>query len=173
MAPAPRRTHTGPGMTTVLEIQRLPHAHDLPLPRYQTAGAAGLDLHAAVELDVVLAPGTRALVPTGLRLSIPSGFEAQLRPRSGLALHHGITLLNSPGTVDSDYVGEVKVILVNLGQAPFTVTRGMRVAQLIVSPVTRVEVREVQAIDTRATTRGENGFGHTGAERDGGRPVGG
>ncbi|MCO5169247.1 MAG: dUTP diphosphatase [Planctomycetes bacterium] len=147
-------------MTTALELERLPHGRDLPLPCYMSAGAAGLDLHAAVEAPLVLAPGERALVPTGLKLALPPGHEGQVRPRSGLALRHGVTVLNAPGTIDEDYAGEVQVLLVNLGQAPFTVERGLRVAQLVVAPVTRVAVREVEAV--RDTARGAGGFGSTG-----------
>lgn len=147
-------------MTLTLSIERLPHAYDLPLPRYMTDDAAGMDLHAAVEQDLVLAPGARALVPTGLRLALPRGHEGQVRPRSGLALRHGVTVLNAPGTVDGDFRGEVQVLLVNLGQEPFTIRRGDRLAQLIVAPVTRVEVREVASLDV--TARGEGGFGSTG-----------
>lgn len=146
----------------MLNIQRLPHAHDLPLPSYMTAGAAGMDLRAAVETPIVLAPLARALVPTGLKLALPAGHEGQVRPRSGLALKHGVTVLNAPGTIDADFIGELQVLLVNLGQEPFTIARGERVAQLIVAPVTRVEVREVSAL--AATARGEGGFGHTGSK---------
>lgn len=150
-------------MSVELRIERLPHGADLPLPRYQTEGAAGLDLHAAVDAPLVLAPGARALVPTGLRLGLPAHHEGQVRPRSGLALTHGVTILNSPGTIDADYTGEVKVILVNHGQVAFTVTRGMRVAQLLICPVTRVAVHEAP-VDTKSSTRGERGFGHTGLQ---------
>ena len=146
----------------MLNIERLPHAHDLPLPRYMTDEASGMDLHAAVDAPIVLAPFARALVPTGLKLALPAGHEGQVRPRSGLALKHGVTVLNAPGTIDRDYTGEVKVLLVNLGQEPFTIARGERVAQLIVAPVTRVEVREVSTL--AATARGEGGFGHTGSK---------
>lgn len=133
---------------------------DLPLPSPATAGAAGLDLAAAVTTPVVLAPGARALVPTGFAIALPPGHEGQVRPRSGLALRHGVTLLNAPGTIDEDYRGEVQVILVNLGQEPFTVTRGMRIAQLVVAPVTQTSVEEVAALDE--TARNAGGFGHTG-----------
>lgn len=145
-----------------LEVKRLAHAADLPLPSYQSAGAAGLDLLAAVppQAPLVLAPGARALIPTGVAVALPSGTEAQVRPRSGLALRHGVTVLNSPGTIDADYRGEIKVMLVNLGHDPFTVTRGMRVAQLIVAPVLRVVMREHVNLDE--TTRGVGGFGSTG-----------
>lgn len=146
----------------VLGVVRLPHAHDLALPAYETAGAAGLDLRAAVPADrpLLLLPGRRALVPTGLILEIPQGFEGQVRPRSGLALKHGITCLNTPGTIDADYRGEVKVLLVNLGDEDFTVERGMRVAQLVVAPVARAHVEEREAAG--ATARAAGGFGSTG-----------
>ncbi|MBM6594095.1 dUTP diphosphatase [Microvirga pudoricolor] len=153
-------------MRHVLRVQRLAHGAGLGLPRYETAGAAGLDLLAAPPADepLVLAPGRRSLVPTGLVLQLEPGFEAQVRPRSGLALKHGVTVLNAPGTIDADYRGEVKVLLVNLGQEPFTVERGMRVAQLVVAPVTAVAVVEIEAAD--ATPRASGGFGSTGlAER--------
>ncbi len=146
--------------TPVLAVERLPHARDLPLPRYMTDEAAGMVLHAALEQELALAPGARALVPTGLRLALPAGHEGQVRPRSGLALRHGVTVLNAPGTIDADFRGEVQVLLVNLGQEPFTVRRADRIAQLIVAPVTRVAVREVPALE--ATARGQGGFGSTG-----------
>jgi dUTP pyrophosphatase len=140
----------------------MPHAAELDLPAYETQGAAGLDLRAAVPADrpIILLPGRRALVPTGLVFELPSGYEGQVRPRSGLAFKHGITLLNTPGTIDSDYRGEVKVLLVNLGEEEFVVTRGMRIAQLVVAPVTRVQVEERSLANT--TTRGAGGFGSTG-----------
>ena len=144
----------------VLKVERLPHLGDLPLPAYQTEGSAGLDLRAAMDAALTLAPGARALIPTGLKLAIPAGFEGQVRPRSGLALEHGLTVANSPGTIDSDYRGELKVILLNLGDAPFVVERGLRVAQLVIAPVVRVRLVEVDSVD--ATARGEGGFGHTG-----------
>lgn len=154
-------------MTPVaVEIKRLPHGADLPLPRYETADSAGLDLLAAVERDVTLAPGGRALIPTGLSIALPAGYEAQLRPRSGLALRDGVTVLNSPGTVDADYRGEVGVILVNLGDRDFIVTRGMRVAQLVIAAVARLQWREVDALSE--TSRGTGGYGSTGT---GGRPT--
>lgn len=151
-------------MTHVLRIRRLAHAADLPLPRYETAGAAGMDLIAAnpEEAPLVLAPLARALVPTGLAIQLEPGYEAQVRPRSGLALRHGITVLNAPGTVDSDYRGEVQVLLVNLGQESFTVTRGLRIAQMVVAPVTRVEPVAVEAIED--TPRAAGGFGSTGLQ---------
>lgn len=132
----------------------------LPLPRYETALAAGLDLRADIEGERVLRPLERMAVPTGLALALPPGYEGQVRPRSGLALRHGVTLLNAPGTVDADYRGEVQVILVNLSQEPFTLRRGERVAQLVVAPVTSVELQEAEELDT--TARGANGFGSTG-----------
>lgn len=147
---------------TTLRIQRLAHASDLPLPSYETSGSAGMDLRAATPVDqpLVLGPGARALVPTGLSIALEPGFEAQVRPRSGLALKHGITCLNSPGTVDSDYRGEVGVILVNLGQEPFTIRRGERIAQMIIARHERAEIVEVETLD--ATARGSGGFGSTG-----------
>ncbi len=150
---------TGPGPLQV-RIARQPGAEDLPLPRAATPGAAGLDLPAAVEAELVLAPGARALVPTGFALAIPEGYEGQVRPRSGLALRHGITLPNAPGTIDSDYRGELKVILLNTGAEPVTIRRGDRIAQLVVAPVARVAPIEVEALDT--TARAGGGFGHTG-----------
>ncbi|MBD0272375.1 MAG: dUTP diphosphatase [Acetobacteraceae bacterium] len=139
---------------------RLPHAADLPLPSYATEGAAGMDLLAAVREPLVIAPGTRALVPTGLRLALPPGHELQVRPRSGLALRHGIVLPNSPGTIDEDYRGELQVIVLNAGAEPFTVERGMRIAQAVIAPVTRAAWREVDALPDSA--RGAGGFGSTG-----------
>jgi dUTP pyrophosphatase len=152
----------------VLRLQLLPHAAGLPLPAYQSEHAAGLDLAAAVPADhpVVLAPGDRAAIPTGLAIALPPGTEGQVRPRSGLALRHGITVLNAPGTIDSDYRGEIHVLLVNLGREPFTVLRGMRVAQLIVAHMLRVTITESPDLDP--TTRGAGGFGSTGTGDDGG-----
>ncbi|MGV1771180.1 dUTP diphosphatase [Agrobacterium vitis] len=145
-----------------LHLKRLPHGEGLELPAYETAGAAGMDLRAAVtEAEpLTLAPGKRALVPTGLIMEIPQGFEAQIRPRSGLAFKNGITCLNTPGTIDSDYRGEVKVLLINLGDEDFTITRGMRVAQMVIAPVTQAQVIEVT--ETSDTVRGAGGFGSTG-----------
>jgi dUTP pyrophosphatase len=145
-----------------VRVKRLPHGADLPLPAYQTADAAGLDLVAAVPADapVTLAPGARALIPTGLALALPPGFEAQIRPRSGLALKHGVTLLNSPGTIDADYRGEVGVIVINLGAEPFVIRRGERIAQMVVAPV--VQVALVLADELDATARNAGGFGSTG-----------
>ncbi len=151
--------------TITLGIKRLPHADGLPLPAYQTDHAAGLDLAAAV-LDgkpVMLAPGARALVPTGLIIELPDGHEAQIRPRSGLALKHGVTVLNSPGTIDSDYRGEVQVLLINLGAEPFEITRGMRIAQMVVATVSRATITAIKALS--ATKRGAGGFGSTGQGR--------
>jgi dUTP pyrophosphatase len=144
-------------------LERLPHARDLPLPAYATEGAAGVDLLAALppQQPLTLAPGERGLVPAGIRLALPRGFEAQVRPRSGLALRHGVTVLNSPGTIDADYRGEIAVILINLGNVPFAVTRGTRVAQLVVAPVARVGWAEM-SLDERLTQRGAGGFGSTG-----------
>ena len=149
-------------MSLTLSIKRLPHAADLPIPRYETAGAAGLDLQAAVAADapLTLKPGARALVPTGLMLAVPLGYEAQVRPRSGLALKQGITLVNAPGTIDSDYRGEIGVILINHGQEDVVVTRGMRIAQLVIAPVIQARLVEVEALDESA--RGTGGFGSTG-----------
>jgi dUTP pyrophosphatase len=145
-----------------LQVMRLPHGADLPLPAYQSEDAAGLDLMAAVAADapVVIGPGRRALIPTGLAIALPAGTEGQVRPRSGLAARHGVTVLNSPGTIDADYRGEIQVILVNLGQDPFIVTRGMRIAQLIIAPTVPVTIRETAKLDE--TTRGVGGFGSTG-----------
>lgn len=145
-----------------LRVRRLQHASGLPLPEQASPGSAGLDLRAAVAEDLLLDPGKRTLVPTGLVLELPRGWEGQVRPRSGLAIRHGISLLNSPGTIDSDYRGEVKVVLANLGGEPFTIRRGDRIAQLVVSPVTRVVVREVSELS--ATDRGSGGFGSTGVD---------
>ncbi|MBS1167547.1 MAG: Deoxyuridine 5-triphosphate nucleotidohydrolase Dut [Proteobacteria bacterium] len=141
-------------------LMRLPHAQDLPLPAYQSQDAAGVDLVAAVEAPLTLSPLGRALVPTGLAMALPSGYEAQVRPRSGLAAKHGVTVLNSPGTVDADYRGEVKVILINLSDTPFTIVRGERIAQMVIAPVSRVRFVETEALD--ATARGAGGFGSTG-----------
>jgi dUTP pyrophosphatase len=147
----------------VVAIKQLPHGEGLPLPAYETAHAAGMDLRAAVAEDapLTLRPGGRHAVPTGLTMAIPPGFEGQVRPRSGLALRHGITCLNAPGTVDADYRGEVMVILVNLGAENFVVRRGERIAQLLISPVTQASWREVESLDE--TARGAGGFGSTGA----------
>ena len=140
-------------------IQRLDGNDDLPLPAYATAQSAGMDLAAAVTADVILAPGSRALIPTGLAIALPDGYEAQVRPRSGLAAKNGVTVLNSPGTIDADYRGEVKIILANLGSEPLVVQRGMRIAQLVVTPVTRVVWQEARSLSE--TARGAGGFGST------------
>lgn len=149
-------------MNLELLIQRLPHAEGLAIPRYETAGAAGFDLVAALPINspLKLENFARQLVPTGLRLQIPEGYEAQVRPRSGLALKFGITVLNAPGTIDHDYRGELMVLLVNLGGEPFVVERGMRIAQMVIAPVTRVAFREVDSLDE--TPRAGGGFGSTG-----------
>jgi len=143
-----------------VEIRRLPHAAGLTLPAYATGGSAGVDLAAAVPASVTLAPGARALIPTGFAIALPPGFEAQVRPRSGLALRSGVTVLNAPGTIDADYRGEIGVILVNLGEAPVEIAPGDRIAQLVVAPVTRTAWREVAALD--GSRRGAGGFGSTG-----------
>ena len=141
-----------------IHVQRLPHGEGLPLPAYATPGAAGMDVVAAE--DLVLAPGRRHAVATGFAMAIPEGYEVQVRPRSGLALKHGVTCLNTPGTIDSDYRGEVKVILANLGDAPFPIARGDRIAQLVPAPVQRADLAEVASLDE--TVRGAGGFGSTG-----------
>ena len=139
-----------------------PHAdEDVPLPHYMTTGSAGMDVRAAVSEDVVLGPGDRAAIETGLSFAIPPGYEMQVRPRSGLALKHGVTVLNSPGTIDSDYRGEVKIILINLGPESFAVKRGARIAQLVVAPVVQAYLREAESLDE--TARGDGGFGSTGS----------
>ena len=147
---------------TEVRIMRLPHGKDLPLPSYQSTLAAGLDLLAAVPADapLSLAPGARALVPTGIAIALPPGTEAQVRPRSGLAVNHGITVLNAPGTIDADYRGEVQVLLVNLGLESVSIARGMRIAQLVIAAVARAQLREVASLDE--TARGGGGFGSTG-----------
>jgi len=143
-------------------VMRLAHAKDLPLPAYQSEHAAGLDLLAAVPSasPVTIAPGARTLVPTGLAIALAAGFEAQVRPRSGLAARHGLSILNSPGTIDADYRGEIQVLLVNLGNEPTVVSRGMRIAQLVIAPVVRAHIVEVASLDR--TPRGSGGFGSTG-----------
>lgn len=143
-----------------IEIARSPGAEDLPLPARATPGASGYDLHAAVDGDVVVQSGERVLIPTGFSIAVPRGYEAQVRPRSGLALEHGIVLPNAPGTIDSDYRGEIKVIVMNAGGNGFTIRRGDRIAQLVVAPVAMPEWNEVEKLDT--TARGAGGFGHTG-----------
>jgi dUTP pyrophosphatase len=148
--------------TVKVKVTRLPHAAGLPLPAYQSDGAAGLDLVAAVPdgAPLTIAPGARAQVPTGIAMALPRGTEGQVRPRSGLAARHGITVLNAPGTIDADYRGELQVILVNLGQSSFTVARGERIAQLIIAPVSHAQLSEVKTLDK--TMRGTKGFGSTG-----------
>ena len=145
-----------------IKFRRLRGKGDLPLPRYETEGAAGMDLRAAVEIPVTLNPGEIKLIPTGLSVSIPPGYEAQVRPRSGLALKFGIGLVNSPGTIDSDYRGEIGVIMVNWGSEPFTVRRGDRIAQMIISKVYQAEILQVDLLDE--TDRGPGGFGHSGTD---------
>lgn len=147
-------------MTLTIKIKPLAHFGDLPLPKFETALAAGADLRAALDEDMTLAPGARALVPTGFAMALPAGYEAQIRPRSGLAYKHGITCLNTPGTIDADYRGEVKVLLINHGDAPFAITRGERVAQMVIAPITQPKFVAVETLDD--TARGEGGFGSTG-----------
>jgi dUTP pyrophosphatase len=148
-------------MTQVeIAVTRLPHNTDLPLPAYETAQSAGIDLAAAIDAPVTLAPGGRAMVPTGLAIALPAGYEAQVRPRSGLAAKNGVTVLNTPGTVDADYRGEVKVILINLGDDAFEIERGMRIAQMVIAPVTQASFSEVDTLPE--TARGTGGFGSTG-----------
>jgi dUTP pyrophosphatase len=142
-----------------VKIVRLGHGRDLPLPAYETAGAAGMDLRAAEA--ITLAPGARCLMPAGIAIALPEGFEAQVRPRSGLAVKHGITVLNAPGTIDCDYRGEVKVPLINHGDRPFEIARGDRIAQMVIAPVTRASWAEVETLDS--TERGAGGFGSSGA----------
>ena len=144
----------------VIKIKRLANGGGVDLPVYATSGAAGMDICAANEADIVLAAGERCAVPTGFAMAIPDGFEAQIRPRSGLALKHGISVANAPGTIDSDYRGEIAVIIINLGNAPFTIARGMRIAQMVIAPVTRGQFAEVADLD--GSDRGEGGFGSTG-----------
>jgi dUTP pyrophosphatase len=148
---------------TEVRVMQLPHGKDLPLPSYQSASAAGLDLLAAVSstTPVIIAPGARALVPTGIAIALVSGYEAQVRPRSGLAARHGLTVLNTPGTIDADYRGEIQVLLINLGEEPVTVERGMRIAQMVIAPVVRAHILDVAFLEQ--TTRGSGGFGSTGS----------
>ena len=151
-----------PGAASVpVRITQLRGARDLPLPARATPGSAGFDLHAALEKDLLLKPGDRALVPTGLAIAVPAGYEVQVRPRSGLALRHGVVLPNAPGTIDSDYRGEIRVIVMNAGDEPYTLRRGDRVAQLVVAPVAAAVFDEVDSLDE--TERGSGGFGHTGS----------
>ena len=149
-------------MSAQVQIMRLPHGADLPLPAYQSALAAGLDLLAAVPADapIEIASGARALIPAGVAIALPPGYEAQVRPRSGLALRHGVTVLNSPGTIDADYRGEIQIILVNLGAEPFVISRGMRIAQLVIAPISHVNLVESASLDS--TARSVDGFGSTG-----------
>ena len=148
-------------MTLPLPITILPHGKDLPLPFYATKQSAGMDLYAAIDEPVILQPGEHRLVPTGFAMALPEGYEAQVRPRSGLAAKNGVTVLNTPGTIDADYRGEVKVILINLSAEPFTITREMRVAQMVIAPVTQAAMQVVTSLDE--TERGSGGFGSTGA----------
>ena len=144
----------------MVAVQRLPHARELPLPAYATAGSAGLDLLAAVDREIWIAAGEHAAVPTGIAIALPEGYEAQVRPRSGLALRQAVTVLNAPGTIDSDYRGEVTAILINHGKEAFAVARGMKIAQLVIAPVSRIEWAEAPSLDS--TKRGTGGFGSTG-----------
>jgi len=148
--------------TVTVNVVRLAHGADLALPAYATLDSAGMDLMSAEPGDITLTPGTRAMIATGLAMQLPSGFEAQVRPRSGLAAKHGITVLNSPGTIDADYRGEVKVILINLGDTPVTLARGERIAQMVIAPVTQATWREVSTLEN--TARGAGGFGSTGSK---------
>jgi len=147
-------------MKLTVKFKPLAHFRDLPLPQFETALAAGADLRAALDEDMTLAPGGRALVPTGFAMALPAGYEAQIRPRSGLAYKHGITCLNTPGTIDADYRGEVKVLLINHSDAPFAITRGERIAQMVIAPITQPDFVSVESLDE--TVRGEGGFGSTG-----------
>ena len=147
-------------MSVTISVSALPHFADLPLPAYESPGAAGMDIAAAITADIVIAPGARHAVPSGLAIAVPAGHEAQIRPRSGLALRHGVTVANAPGTIDSDYRGEIKVILINLGEAPITISRGMRIAQMLVAPVIQASLALVDTLDS--TERGDGGFGSTG-----------
>lgn len=143
-----------------IHFVKLPHGQDLPLPSYESEQAAGMDIRAAVEETIILKPGERTLIPTGLKMALPKGYEAQIRPRSGLAIKHGITMLNAPGTIDADYRGEVKVIAINHGNAPFEVKHGERIAQMVIAPVTQAVIVETDSLPE--TQRGEGGFGSTG-----------
>jgi dUTP pyrophosphatase len=149
----------------IIKIKRLENSDGLPLPRYHSEHASGMDLMAAVEGDVVIGPGMRALVPTGIAVEIEPGYEAQVRPRSGLALKHGISMVNTPGTIDADYRGEIGVILINLGSEPFTVKRGDRIAQMVIAPVAHAEIMEIAELSE--TGRNDGGFGHTGHKHKG------
>ncbi len=143
-----------------IQFKKLPHAEDLPLPSYESEFAAGMDIRAALENPVILQPGERQLIPSGLKMAMPQGYEAQIRPRSGLAYRHGITMLNTPGTIDADYRGELKMLAVNLGNEKFTINHGDRIAQMVIAPVIQAEVNEVETLS--ATERGDGGFGSTG-----------
>ncbi len=154
------RYHASVPTPLTLQLKRLPHADGLPLPTYMTAGASGMDLHAAIETDLRLDPGSILLVPTGLVVAIAEGYEGQVRPRSGLAVKYGISLPNTPATIDADYRGEIRVPLINLGREPFVISRGMRIAQFVIAPVARVSWQEVA--DLPPTARGDGGFGHSG-----------
>jgi dUTP pyrophosphatase len=151
-------------MSIPIRVRRLAHSEGLPLPAYATAGAAGMDLMAAVAAPVIIGPGERALIPTGLTIALPPGYELQIRPRSGLALRHGITLPNTPGTIDEDYRGEIGVIVLNTGSETFVVERGIRIAQAVLAPVSRAVWREVESLD--ATARDAGGFGSTGIKAE-------
>jgi dUTP pyrophosphatase len=159
-----------PRAPVTVRITRLPGAQGLPLPARATAGSAGFDLHAALEKDLVLEPGQRALVPTGFAIAVPEGHEAQVRPRSGLALRHGLVLPNAPGTIDADYRGELSVIVMNAGRDPITLRRGDRIAQMVISPVANARFLEVDTLDE--TARGAGGFGHTGSAPQALNPAG-
>ena len=143
-----------------IKIKRLEHAKGLPLPRYMTEQSAGMDIYAAIDSEILLMPGQRALIPTGIAIELPDGFEAQIRPRSGLAMEYGIGMLNSPGTIDPDYRGEIKVILINLGNKPFKIKRGDRIAQMVINKTVKAVFKETNKLSP--TKRGEKGFGHTG-----------
>ncbi len=145
-----------------IQFKKLPHAADLQLPGYETSSAAGMDIRAALDAPITIAPGERVLIPTGLQMALPNGYEAQIRPRSGLAVRNGITMLNSPGTIDADYRGEVKVIAINHGLEDFVINHGDRIAQMVIAPVVQFPVKEVSELDE--TERGEGGFGSTGIQ---------
>jgi len=145
-----------------IEFKKLPHAEDLPLPSYESKYAAGMDVRAALEDPIELSPGKRMLIPTGLKMALPEGYEAQIRPRSGLAYRNGITMLNTPGTIDADYRGEVKVLAVNLGDEPFMINHGDRIAQMVIAPITQAKIKEVEQLSE--TERGDGGFGSTGVK---------
>lgn len=150
------------GSKPVIQYVRLSHGSDLPIPSYETDSAAGMDIRAALKDAVVIKPGDRMLIPAGFKIALPPGFEAQIRPRSGLAIRNGITMLNSPGTIDADYRGEVKIIVINHGKEPFTINHGDRIAQMVIAPVVQVAVREVDSL--AETDRGDGGFGSTGVQ---------